>query len=503
MPAQNTFTLISERITAPNNALNRPMTSKQLKKAHKAANKQPKLSRAEQRKFELAEQERIRKELEKERTAARARAARERKKAKEEAKKEEKRRRGKPLVEVRPSQDTISRFVRGNGSGKKRDERGLDVGQMTSVKEEDELPPVGETKAAVDDRKSCKTGLGTNDSRADDEDQMKQKNHYKTRVERQILDRNTTSRGLTRDVGHDGLIEDLDEMLKASMPTGSSAGEEQAQGQIPSNDVEKHDGTHEKTIHGMSFDDLDDDLFIGLRTSFGENEAETDGSQKTNEVNLEAQYASPRNMGELSKDESEDDILQALGTMFDQGSSAKSQARIASPPRNDQKIGASHEFSSFTEADLDDELWQQLETISEPKPNAIIPTPMTQEASAKPENPNPTRRESSSHETDFGVDRYPPWLPPRQFAPLSTQAVLFNFDEYFPSPSQQEIELKSDSTANAMSSTKGDRGSIATDVDRICRTGHATSFLQHVWLQRDPLNDYTSQPAHSCTWRNT
>ena len=303
MPAQNTFTLISERITAPNNALNRPMTSKQLKKAHKAANKQPKLSRAEQRKFELAEQERIRKELEKERTAARARAARERKKAKEEAKKAEKRRRGKPLVEVRPSQDTISRFVRGNGTGKKRDERGLDVGRMTSVKEEDELPTVGETEAAVDDRKNCKTGLGTNNSRADDEDQMKQKNHEEGQVGSQVLDRNTTSCQLTRDAGHDGLIEALDEMLQASMPTGPSAGEEQVQSQIPSNlldDVEKHDGTHEKTIHGMSFDDLDDDLFIDLRTSFGANEAEIDGSQKTDEVDMEAQYASPRNMWELS-----------------------------------------------------------------------------------------------------------------------------------------------------------------------------------------------------------
>lgn len=88
------------------------MTSKQVKKAHKAANKQPKLSRAEQRRLELEEQERIRKEIENDRQAARARAARERKKEKESKAKEARRKSGRPLIDVRPSQDTIARFVR-------------------------------------------------------------------------------------------------------------------------------------------------------------------------------------------------------------------------------------------------------------------------------------------------------------------------------------------------------------------------------------------------------
>lgn len=134
MPVQQTFTLIPEaRARAAANTPIRPMTSKQVKKAHKQANQQPKLSRQEQRRLELAEQERIRKELEKDRQAARARAARERKKEKELANKEAKRKLGKPLVDVRPSQDTIARFVRGNGTGKKRDVAGKEVTQKTAL----------------------------------------------------------------------------------------------------------------------------------------------------------------------------------------------------------------------------------------------------------------------------------------------------------------------------------------------------------------------------------
>lgn len=88
-----------------------PMTTKQAKKAYRKANKGPKLSKAEQRRIELMEQDRIRKEFEKERNQARARTARERKKAKEDKEKENRKRKGLPLVDVHPSQDTISRFV--------------------------------------------------------------------------------------------------------------------------------------------------------------------------------------------------------------------------------------------------------------------------------------------------------------------------------------------------------------------------------------------------------
>lgn len=117
-----------------------PMTSKQAKKLYKEANKAPKMSKAEQRRVELMEQDRIRKELDKEKAQARARTARDRRKAKEEAQREAKKKKGLPLIDVRPSQDTIARFVRGNGTGKKRDSAGAELQVrpcLQTVEEED------------------------------------------------------------------------------------------------------------------------------------------------------------------------------------------------------------------------------------------------------------------------------------------------------------------------------------------------------------------------------
>ncbi|KAI0541861.1 hypothetical protein GGR58DRAFT_455359 [Xylaria digitata] len=123
-PIQNTFTIIPDAPSAfntnhhgnHNSAGTRPsrppMTTKQVKKAYQKANKGPKLSKAEKRRQELFEQDRIRKEFEKEKNQARARAARDRKKEKEERERAEKKKKGLPLVDVRASQDTIARFVR-------------------------------------------------------------------------------------------------------------------------------------------------------------------------------------------------------------------------------------------------------------------------------------------------------------------------------------------------------------------------------------------------------
>ncbi|KAH8843693.1 hypothetical protein MCOR27_010335 [Pyricularia oryzae] len=94
------------------------MTSKQARKSYNERTRGQKRSKAEQREWERAEQERIRKELEKEQNATKARAARERKKAKDQAVLEQKKKQGLPLVSVRPSQDTIARFVR---KGNKRE----------------------------------------------------------------------------------------------------------------------------------------------------------------------------------------------------------------------------------------------------------------------------------------------------------------------------------------------------------------------------------------------
>lgn len=147
-PRQNTFTLVPNPlglqglISRPANGPQSkpPMTSKQAQKLYRQANRQPRMSKAEQRRIDREEQERIRRELDKEKQANKTRILRDKKKAKEQQVLEEKKRKGLPLVDVRPSQDTISRFVRGNGLGKKRDSTGASV----------HLPPIAEEQPRDD-----------------------------------------------------------------------------------------------------------------------------------------------------------------------------------------------------------------------------------------------------------------------------------------------------------------------------------------------------------------
>ncbi|KAK3681062.1 hypothetical protein B0T22DRAFT_485631 [Podospora appendiculata] len=142
---QNTFTLVPNPL-GMQGLLNRPdherppvilpaMTSKQAKKAYKEKNKVPRMSKAEQLRIEREEQARIKKELEKDKAARKARAARDKKKTKEQAEAEEKRRKRLPLVSVHPSQDTISRFFRGNGGGARRDSTGSRVDEQPIAEE--------------------------------------------------------------------------------------------------------------------------------------------------------------------------------------------------------------------------------------------------------------------------------------------------------------------------------------------------------------------------------
>ncbi|KAK4246068.1 hypothetical protein C7999DRAFT_42460 [Corynascus novoguineensis] len=129
---QHTFTLVPNPMgmqglmSRPTNAPQSkpPMTSKQAQKLYREATRGPRLSKAEQRRIEREEQERIRRELDREKQLNRARVLRERKKAKEQQALDEKKRKGLPLINVTPSQDTIARFVRGNGTAKKRDAEG-------------------------------------------------------------------------------------------------------------------------------------------------------------------------------------------------------------------------------------------------------------------------------------------------------------------------------------------------------------------------------------------
>ncbi|KAK8058570.1 hypothetical protein PG994_009018 [Apiospora phragmitis] len=112
-PFQQTFSVIPElpsafangSDTATARSSKPPMTTKQAKKLYKAATKAPKLSKAEQRRQDLMEQDRIRREFEKERNQARAKTARDKKKEKEEKEK-----------------DTLARFIRPLKVAKKDEE---------------------------------------------------------------------------------------------------------------------------------------------------------------------------------------------------------------------------------------------------------------------------------------------------------------------------------------------------------------------------------------------
>jgi hypothetical protein len=152
-PVQRQFTVIPDgprtlgagktgdhRAAAP--AAPPPMTTKQAQKLYRQNNRVPRLSKAEQRQHEKEAQEEIRKELEREKARTKARAARERKNLKEQQIRDERRLKGLPTVDCRSSQGTLSFFVRGNGSGRKRDSVGDMVPQrakpMTILEEEDE-----------------------------------------------------------------------------------------------------------------------------------------------------------------------------------------------------------------------------------------------------------------------------------------------------------------------------------------------------------------------------
>ncbi len=97
------------------------MTSKQVKKAYQQANRRPRISRAEQRRLDVAELERQKKEYEREKAAAKAKAAREKKAGRENTEKEarKKMRLPEPSRFARANQLMISSFVKKGNYGKR------------------------------------------------------------------------------------------------------------------------------------------------------------------------------------------------------------------------------------------------------------------------------------------------------------------------------------------------------------------------------------------------
>ena len=122
-PQQNTFTLVPNPLgmqgllaRPANPPTTRPMTSKQIQKLAKQKQSAP-VSRAQQRLEEQALRAQLKKEQEQEKQAKRTRQLRDRKNAREQQARDERRKKGMPLVDVHPSQDTIARFVRPKKAG--------------------------------------------------------------------------------------------------------------------------------------------------------------------------------------------------------------------------------------------------------------------------------------------------------------------------------------------------------------------------------------------------
>ncbi|OWP02063.1 hypothetical protein B2J93_1535 [Marssonina coronariae] len=156
MGGQRTFELIPTTLVKYN-GIRRPMTSKAAKKAYQQANRGEKVSRAEQRRRDAAELEQQKKEYEKERAAARAKAARDKKAAKANAEKEARKKMGipEPSKFVRASQPTISRFVRSGSKGKRSwqemENAGEDSDQMMPGTEKDAAEPPAKQGVATEE----------------------------------------------------------------------------------------------------------------------------------------------------------------------------------------------------------------------------------------------------------------------------------------------------------------------------------------------------------------
>ncbi|KAH8679233.1 hypothetical protein BGZ61DRAFT_456927, partial [Ilyonectria robusta] len=361
MAGQRTFTLIPQHPGRNESPEHQPpaarMTSRQVQKAYKAANRAPRMSRAERIKQEKAEQERIRKEFEKEKASAKARAAREKKKGKELAEREEKRKKGLPTVSVRPSQDTIAWFVRGNGTAKKRDSEGRGVGASETPEPVTPCPARG-----------LKLGNIV------EEEEEEEKDEAEEAAEPKIPDANT----------------EVEAEAEVEVETDAK-------------------GEAEVEAPEQAMDDLDnlDDL---------------------------------NDLGDLDEDFEEDLALELL---HDVEASVKKEP-IKKPEQNGQQDSPALQRTTTPTM------------IRDPNPTTRYEQDLGLQRQPRTETPRPKPplAEPVHHRPS------PSPSPPRQEPPMSTQAILFNFDDFFPSSSQQareleeEIATQQESTARDAAQTK-------------------------------------------------
>ncbi|KAM5370763.1 hypothetical protein ACJA88_009834 [Fusarium oxysporum] len=361
---QRTFTVIPKfpgRVDSPDKPPLRPMTSKQVRNAYKAANKGPKLTREESRRRERAEQERIRKEFEREKAAAKAKVARDKKKEKELAEKEAKRKKGLPLVNVRPSQETISWFVRGNGTSKKRDAQGNDIQDDNATSNESNTDTNEAITSEEQPQQPATKAQKLDDIQEDDEE--------------------------ISDAAMEAIVEDLPKPLRESPKP-----------QSPEGGKETIAEPTEQTAALVASETALEKLPMP--------EIELEGL----EDELDADFEEDLALGIL------EDIEAAMGN-----------------PKSNMNHGVQKICNQISEEALDTTK-QPLEVTRNDISNRYaedlgLKRPAPPVSFAKP--PLPQRNLESRSPS-----------PPHQEPPMSTQAILFNLDDFFPSSSQQVRELE-------------------------------------------------------------
>ena len=395
------------------------------------------MSRAEMMKQERAEQERIRKEFEKEKAAAKAKAARDKKKEKEVAEKEAKRKKGLPLVSVRPSQDTIAWFVRGNGVGKKRDSDGRDMmadatgdatraATITHDATEQREPPyktprLGDIEEVQEPDLEAFPGVeGLEDIL---EDAQEEEDEITRALDTRALDTPALDTRALDTRALDTPALDTPALDTPALDT-------------PTLDTPTLDDTRPEMTEHTS-------LPYSPRlntTTKDENVRKASDLQDNDKEAKQAQGPLPNPAKEIVPDFFDDDL----------------EAEFA-------------EFEKTMESCIDEELERDLlhdihqeahEQQFKTDPNELaipiprIPRPQPQ--SPKTQASTKSQRQTTRYEQDLGLGhritpmapppkprRYSPSpSPPRQPPPMSTQAILFNFDDYFPSSSQQARELE-------------------------------------------------------------
>ena len=416
---QKTFTLVPRAGTAYNhNNLpspanpSRPVTSKQIAKAYRAANRVPRVSKAEARRQEKEEQERIKREFEKEKASAKAKLARERKKEKDaelaKKDKEEKKKKGLPLCKVRPSQDTIARFVRGNGGGKKRDGMGDVVGQ----------PDVKTTNEESKDL----------DHAIEDE------------ISENIED----------------VVEEPPEIPveeQAEDPEGEILGDE------PYDD--KIDKVDDKPRNpAISFDEsfiiADDEL---------EMEMQSEGTPTTPKIGDQ--------ISDIPRKPMAGSVQARENTQIEEANRAVATV-TASTTWDDIDLLSTQNNLDFTFDALDDleqKAMKKKEPVSQRRQHESMEAHdlglTTKQASRKPHTvssmgPPPLPVAFAKRHVTVSKPEPPPLLPMAP-PPMSTQAIFYHLDEFFPSSSQQARELREDDVLETPESTHS--ASIQQDLD--------------------------------------